>query len=308
MQAGLYWGYVDMVEGLVRRMTAELGGKATRHRHRRPGVGRRARDHPHQARGRGAHVEGPAPGLGTQSVIDVESYCREIEAYLCRKNDGHLIRVVGPAFEHVIGVGAAGYSAARRRSGRRSLLRALLSQGAAPPTGSHRVLRSRRARCIRSLASCGRGRHGRARRGRRPACRGSAGRSASQPKRSLAGHLESLVARLTILRGSDKARPRSVRRLTGDARHRRDCVPRRRRQEVRRARRCLSRLSEIDRALIGEATSALSAKNSQAIEREALGDVEAFRSRMPVDAFERACRAARDRLVRHHFSLPEIEM
>ena len=28
MQAGLYWGYVDMVEGLVRRITAELGGEA----------------------------------------------------------------------------------------------------------------------------------------------------------------------------------------------------------------------------------------------------------------------------------------
>ncbi len=26
MQSGLFWGYVDMVEGLVRRMTAELGG------------------------------------------------------------------------------------------------------------------------------------------------------------------------------------------------------------------------------------------------------------------------------------------
>ena len=28
MQAGLFWGYVDMVEGLVRRMKAELGGEA----------------------------------------------------------------------------------------------------------------------------------------------------------------------------------------------------------------------------------------------------------------------------------------
>jgi type III pantothenate kinase len=26
MQSGLFWGYVDMVEGLVRRMRAELGG------------------------------------------------------------------------------------------------------------------------------------------------------------------------------------------------------------------------------------------------------------------------------------------
>jgi type III pantothenate kinase len=29
MQAGLFWGYVDMVEGLVRRMRAELGGEVT---------------------------------------------------------------------------------------------------------------------------------------------------------------------------------------------------------------------------------------------------------------------------------------
>jgi hypothetical protein len=28
-------------------------------------------------------------------------YCRQIEAYLCRKNEGHLIRVVGPAFDMV---------------------------------------------------------------------------------------------------------------------------------------------------------------------------------------------------------------
>jgi type III pantothenate kinase len=28
MQSGLFWGYVDMVEGLVRRMKAELGGTA----------------------------------------------------------------------------------------------------------------------------------------------------------------------------------------------------------------------------------------------------------------------------------------
>jgi hypothetical protein len=34
---------------------------------------------------------------------DVGTYCREIEAYLCRRNGGHLIRIVGPAFELVTG-------------------------------------------------------------------------------------------------------------------------------------------------------------------------------------------------------------
>jgi type III pantothenate kinase len=28
MQSGLFWGYVDMVEGIVRRMRQELGGDA----------------------------------------------------------------------------------------------------------------------------------------------------------------------------------------------------------------------------------------------------------------------------------------
>ncbi len=42
--------------------------------------------------------------MGTEPV----DYCREIEAYLCRKNDGHLIRVVGPSFELVSGWEADG--------------------------------------------------------------------------------------------------------------------------------------------------------------------------------------------------------
>ena len=34
---------------------------------------------------------------------DIAEYCRELETYLCRKNGGHLIRIVGPAFERVKG-------------------------------------------------------------------------------------------------------------------------------------------------------------------------------------------------------------
>src|SRR5205823_11171751 len=33
----------------------------------------------------------------------LEEYCRQIETYLCRRNDGHLIRVVGPSFDRVSG-------------------------------------------------------------------------------------------------------------------------------------------------------------------------------------------------------------
>ncbi len=31
------------------------------------------------------------------------AFCRAVEAHLCRKNEGHLVRIVGPAFEQVCG-------------------------------------------------------------------------------------------------------------------------------------------------------------------------------------------------------------
>ena len=40
--------------------------------------------------------------------VDPGELCRAVESYLCRKNDGHLIRIVGPAFELVCGWAAAG--------------------------------------------------------------------------------------------------------------------------------------------------------------------------------------------------------
>ena len=33
--------------------------------------------------------------------MDVAQYCRDLESHLCRKNDGHLMRIVGPSFELV---------------------------------------------------------------------------------------------------------------------------------------------------------------------------------------------------------------
>jgi hypothetical protein len=40
--------------------------------------------------------------------LQTPDYCREIETYLCRKNDGHLIRVTGPSFDLVAGWAARG--------------------------------------------------------------------------------------------------------------------------------------------------------------------------------------------------------
>src|SRR3954468_2849061 len=54
------------------------------------------------------NATGPTPSVrpavgpsGVRPSVTNDEYCREIEAYLCRKNDGHLIRIVGPSFERV---------------------------------------------------------------------------------------------------------------------------------------------------------------------------------------------------------------
>jgi hypothetical protein len=40
-------------------------------------------------------------GCGLSGNETPDNFCRHIEAYLCRKNDGHLIRIAGPSFELV---------------------------------------------------------------------------------------------------------------------------------------------------------------------------------------------------------------
>ena len=49
--------------------------------------------------------------------MDRDQYCRDVETYLCRKNDGHLIRIVGPAFELVSGWASRGIPAKVVRHG-----------------------------------------------------------------------------------------------------------------------------------------------------------------------------------------------
>ena len=55
-----------------------------------------------------ARVIRPAGTPATTEFMDTDTFCREIESYLCRKNDGHLVRVVGPAFGMVSGWAAQG--------------------------------------------------------------------------------------------------------------------------------------------------------------------------------------------------------
>ena len=107
MQSGLFYGYVAMVEGIVRRLHHELGNRPA------PicvGTGGLAG----AVAAETSVIDAVEPDLtliglryvwetagGCRGVMDAGEYCRAVESYLCRKNDGHLIRIVGPAFEMV---------------------------------------------------------------------------------------------------------------------------------------------------------------------------------------------------------------
>jgi hypothetical protein len=60
-------------------------------------------------------------------------YCREIESYLCRENGGHLVRIVGPVFQTVVGWHARGIPLGVVRQGiDRTLARDRARQAGAP--------------------------------------------------------------------------------------------------------------------------------------------------------------------------------
>jgi len=237
-------------------------------------------------------------------VIDVESYCREIEAFLCRKNDGHLIRITGPSFERVQGwarqgiplkVAEAGIDRYFERYYRKGPRRRPVHIDFCEADVLDAFDDWRRAVGVSAVAP--------------DAPDGpdvEAPVPAAKPRRSLASQIDGVVARLTVLRGSDQAGPvfgaaldsavRALDALRADAAHARG--------EARDA--VLQRLSEIEDALAAAALAALDATARAALEREADEELAPFRPRMTADAYGQSRRAALARLVRQRFGLPTL--
>src|SRR5207244_11633728 len=111
-------GWRDGVGSVLRRRGygRRAGAAHDRRARRRGRVRRNGRTRGRDRAGNGAHPlcrsRPDAPRLenrvGTEPLaasaelrLQPADYCRDIETYLCRKNDGHLIRVVGPSFELV---------------------------------------------------------------------------------------------------------------------------------------------------------------------------------------------------------------
>jgi hypothetical protein len=223
-----------------------------------------------------------------------EEYCRAIEAYLCRKNDGHLIRIVGPAFEQVCGWATRGVPLRVAHTGIDRYFDRYYAKG--PRRRPVRVEfceadvldafdEWRRAVGVPAAAAI-EGDHD----------------DAGRRRGSLATHLDRSIARLTALcAGEDRALSSgyetAIRELDA-ARTNAKAL----RGHVRQA--LIERLRELDLSLIKAARERCDAPMLRELESLADEELAPFRDRMPRDAYAQARQASIDRLVRERAQLP----
>ncbi len=235
--------------------------------------------------------------------MQTPDYCREIEAHLCRKNDGHLIRIVGPSFDLVSSWASRGVPLRIACRGVDRYFERYYAKG--PRRRPVRIdfcetdvleafdeWRRTTGLTAETPAETGNG-------GDQPA-----GRRPSGP--SLPAHLERVLRRLTAARVSGALDATFDRVLDGVSREL--DAARQTAGGVRGAARqaLVERLATLDREMLGAARSALDASSRSELLREADEDLVSFRAGMAADVFARARDAAADRLLRERFGLPTI--
>jgi hypothetical protein len=254
-------------------------------------------------------------------------FCREIETYLCRKNEGHLIRIVGPVFEKVCSWAAQGVPI---KIAFRGIDRYFERQHAKGPAPRRRPIRVefceadildafdewRRAvgvtaSAVAAAASTGASTAGAdASSGVNAAIAGGDASDTedahAHPKRKsgLQTHIDRVMARLTQRRMDSGPRLGEViDRVLGELDTMR-AGARGVRTDARAA--LIERLTAIDRDLMTAAREALDPPALEDLRREAARELEPFRSRMPADAFRETSEAALERLIRERWRLPSL--
>ncbi len=249
-----------------------------------------------------ADVTDPDGGHAGEGAGD---YCREVEAYLCRKNDGHLIRIAGPSFARVCGWAERGIPLNVVFRGIDRYFERYYSRG--PRRRPVHIdfceddvldVFDEWRRAV-GVHEAGRGTAG-------PADIGSGEVRAHHPRASLPAHLERVIVRLTTLRAgarftaeADAAIAAAIRELEAaraGAAHLRG--------DARSA--LVARLREIDLALIGAVRQSIGGTERQAIEREAQEELAPFKGGMTGEAYQHALEASATRLLRERTGLPVV--
>ena len=224
---------------------------------------------------------------------DSFEYCREIETYLCKKNEGHLIRIVGPAFEKVRGWAQQGIPL---KVAFRGIDRCCERHDAKGPRRRPLRIEFCEADVLDAFDGW-----------RRAIGTGADRVSEATPssKTSLAAHIERAVSRLLALRLNGNAEGlAAVIGATVAALDELGATARRARGETRA--RIIARLGELDGALMTAARDHIDSAAADALRLEAEADLAPFAARMQEEARRRASSVAYERLLRESLNLPVV--
>jgi hypothetical protein len=231
-------------------------------------------------------------------MVDRSEYCREIETYLCRKNEGHLIRIVGPAFEQVCGWAERGVPLKIAFRGIDRYCERYYSKG--PRRRPVRV-EFCEADVLDSFDEW--------RRAVGVTVSGQGGDGDLDPvprKPALAAHIERVIARLTALRAGGQRSAAFDVRLAGAVRELDHLLSDAKRARGEARADIIARLGALDRTLVTAALDEIDAVQAESLKREAETELAPFAARMAPVERGRAADSAFRRLVRETVGLPIV--
>lgn len=228
------------------------------------------------------------------ATIDREQYCREIEAYLCRKNDGHLIRIAGPSFERVSSWAAQGVPFRIACQGIDRYFERYYAKG---PRRRPVLIDFCEADVLEAFDSW-----------RRAVGLRAEAVAPDARRTSLASHLDRALGRLAAKTGQKRLPSAFQEVLEATARETAAfrSLPSPVRGDART--RVLLRLAELDALMMTAVRRAYPPSTLAALREEAAAQLAPFRERMSEDVYRRSLDAATDRLIREREGLPVLAL
>ena len=248
---------------------------------------------------------GPEFAQASGPEVDVGAFCRQVEAHLCRVNGGHLVRIVGPAFELVSGWASEGMPLRVVLHGVDRTIARLTAKG--PRRRPVRVefceadVRDAYDQWRRAV-----GAH---------AVQAGAAATAEAPPSvspgrvpSLPKHIERALVRLSTVSATSTL-PQALAEALAVAITEVDaCLDPARgaRGEARSA--IVERLAVVETTLTASAVAALAPDDRQRLDAQVERELSPYRAQMPAEAFRDARHALLGDLTRRHFALPQVRL
>jgi hypothetical protein len=230
-------------------------------------------------------------------VTDPGEYARQVERYLCQKNRGHLIRVVGPAFEMVCGWATTGVPL---KIALRGIDRCCERLEASGPRRRPVRIEFCEADVLDAFDDWRRA----------VGVAASAGQdqaAETEPRKpALSAHIERAIARLAHARGTGKAESPLHSRIEPLIRELEALAPSAARVRGEARATVVATLARLDLQLIEAAVAQLEDGRRARLREEAAEELAPFGSRMPSEEMARALEAAFERLAREAAGLPDL--